>query len=115
MEDDNHPTPEDQPFDWSADIPAPLMLTIAQLGDHEMRLLIASNPKITDEAGAELISLGDKELSVAIRKNINTSPKLFELAAKPRRAARAAKSLRRKKKKEELQLRTSFVNAVVTR
>ena len=101
-------------FDWDADLSPELILNLAQLGDHDMRLRVAAHRSITDEAGLALLILGDRELGATLRKNINVSSRLFELAAKPRQVARAANRAERRQQKADRRDYLAFLAIIQT-
>ena len=102
MDDDLTPLPDLPEFDWSAEIPADTILTIAFFGDREMRLNVAAHRSITDDAGNTLIDLGDKEICAVLRKNIAVSHTVFVRAVKPGKAARIARRVSKRSTKADL-------------
>lgn len=106
------PTADVPEFDWNADIPADLIVNIARFGDDDMRRLVASHRSITDEAGLALLVLGDRGLGELLRRNIETSPRLFALAAKPRKAAAAATRAAKKQAKKDRVDYLAFLNTI---
>lgn len=100
------------PFDWAAPLPTALMKTIAELGDTEMRLLLAAHPSIDDAAALELLSIGDDDIAMAIRKNIAVSVSVFRLAARPKDTARVIRRAARAADEQASRNRSNFVSRV---
>lgn len=76
-------------FDWNDPIDPDLQVTIAEVGDAEMRVLLAAHPSIVHRAARELLTVDDADVTATLKANPRASQAWFLIPKTKRKKIRS--------------------------